>query len=203
MWKCTWTPNNTPIDSATSKLRIYDAGEYVGFLYNNVWRCWRVTERKKLECHSILEELFEMDQDWVPYQLYSEEEYPLHLLRDEPLQFEMAIPGWTLQGLKVERPPEQSQPLSHQVQKPLQSNKEGSYAAQGRRELVQPSASLGRHPQRPSEVDPQLHLRQKQESHRRQGGQLSYQRRPDPSLDIRRQGHLSHLQKGSQVQTPF
>ena len=49
----TWTPRETiDSNSATSKLTIYDAGEYTGFLIDTgsetIWRCWRVIERTTL-----------------------------------------------------------------------------------------------------------------------------------------------------------
>jgi len=95
MWSCRWSPDKG--DSFTSKIRIYDAGEYVGFLYGeewNRWRCWKVLKRS--EEAGIVEELIEMPEGWAPFRVYSEEEYEAQILLDEPGALEFQIPGWKI-----------------------------------------------------------------------------------------------------------
>ena len=69
MWVSEWTPATSDI-TPTSKIRIYDAGEYVGFLYGDTWRCWRIQSRVK-EGDIIKEELATLLQEWVPFRVYS------------------------------------------------------------------------------------------------------------------------------------
>ena len=95
MWSCRWSPDKG--DSFTSKIRIYDAGEYVGFLYGeewNKWRCWKVL--KRTEEAGIVEELTEMPEGWAPFRVYSQEEYEAQILLDEPGALEFQIPGWKI-----------------------------------------------------------------------------------------------------------
>jgi hypothetical protein len=105
MWSCRWSPDKG--DSFTSKIRIYDAGEYVGFLYGeewNKWRCWKVL--KRTEEAGIVEELTEMPEGWAPFRVYSQEEYEAQILLDEPGALEFRIPGWKITS---RRPLSQSQ----------------------------------------------------------------------------------------------
>ena len=92
MWSCRWSPDMA--DSFTSKIRIYDAGEYVGFLYGDTWRCWKVLKRS--EEAGIVEELIEMPEGWAPFRVYSQEEYEAQILLDEPGALEFQIPGWKI-----------------------------------------------------------------------------------------------------------
>jgi hypothetical protein len=95
MWSCRWSQDIG--DSFTSKIRIYDAGEYVGFLYGeewNKWRCWKVL--KRTEEAGIVEELTEMPEGWAPFRVFSEEEYEAQILLDEPGALEFRIPGWKI-----------------------------------------------------------------------------------------------------------
>ena len=80
MWSSTWTPTDTN-DSFASKMYIYDAGEYIGFLYGDIWRCWCVKKREMVD-GVVREELIKMSEEWVPHQVYSVEEYPFELLLD-------------------------------------------------------------------------------------------------------------------------
>jgi hypothetical protein len=95
MWSCRWTQDTSENpNSFTSKIRIYDAGEYVGFLYGDTWRCWKVLKRS--EEAGIVEELTEMPEGWAPFRVYSQEEYEAQILLDEPGALEFRIPGWKI-----------------------------------------------------------------------------------------------------------
>ena len=102
MWSCKWIPTTQTV-IPTSKIRIYDAGVYVGFLYNDTWRCWHITSREKIQGGYIIESLMEMPPDWIPFRVYSEEEYPLQILQEDSHRFELLLPGWLLQGGLVTR----------------------------------------------------------------------------------------------------
>jgi hypothetical protein len=97
---CVWSPDIAPTVSTgetgppRSTVRIYDAGNYVGFLVNERdWRCFRLLRRTLTTSGSVEEELEEVAEDWVPYSIYSEEEYPLLSEGSQHLR----IPGWSLQ----------------------------------------------------------------------------------------------------------
>jgi len=208
--ECTWTPLDRPLESTTSKLHIYDAGDYVGYfietLPESIWLCWRILNRESHE-QQIRETLEEMPQDWVPFQLYSHEEFPLIVELGEPFQqtlpsLKLQIPGWTLQFREVYSPPPltPSRPLeskqSPSGQRParvrppenkmgdiligtLLVRKEDSYS--GKRGGAQRSIGYSR-PQEPR-LAPASRPPQRQRDHSRQGQKVpvAHQQRLNPS----------------------
>ena len=99
---CLWKQTDLYAQTSTaSKIRIYDAGNYVGFLFESSWKCYRVLSRN-MTSSGIEEHLETMPEDWVPFSIYSEEEYPLLSQVSQGPRLELQIPGWTLQFVSQE-----------------------------------------------------------------------------------------------------
>jgi len=107
--------------STESKIRIYDAGNFVGFLFESTWKCYRVLNRTTTSS-GVEEELEEMPEDWVPYSIYSEEEYPLLNKTMRSGLLELQIPGWSLrlvpQVLEEGQQEEQQEEQQEQQEQP-------------------------------------------------------------------------------------
>ena len=74
MIRRTWTPLTTQIEGTLSLL-MYDFGDYVGELYGDDWKCWRVLKRVSFDDGRIEEDLESMPDDWVPKEVVSIQEY--------------------------------------------------------------------------------------------------------------------------------
>lgn len=74
MIRRTWTPLLTQIEG-TSSLFMYDFGDYIGELYGDDWKCWRVLKRVSFADGRIEEDLESMPDDWVPKEVVSIQEY--------------------------------------------------------------------------------------------------------------------------------
>ena len=164
--KCVWTQTQTQTHvqtSTASKIRIYDAGNYVGFLFESFWYCYRVLNRN-ITSSGIEEELESMPEDWVPFSIYLEEEYPLLSQVSQGPRLELQIPGWTLQFVSQEEqelsatsvlppPPQSTRHLSDQGQRqlPLPPSRQGYISTEnGAQKKQYPSSG-----QRPGERHPQ------------------------------------------------
>jgi len=56
--------------TTSSHITIYDGGEYVGYLFGDEWKSYRVLSRKRVG-EEVHEELELMPQDWVPFEVVS------------------------------------------------------------------------------------------------------------------------------------
>jgi hypothetical protein len=56
------------------ELFIYDGGNYIGFLLEHEWKCWRVMGRERVG-EDVVETMEEMPEDWVPPNVVSSEVY--------------------------------------------------------------------------------------------------------------------------------
>jgi hypothetical protein len=68
-----WTPTNESI-KFDKELFIYDGGDYIGFLLEDEWKCWRVLGRQRVG-EDMVETMEEMPEDWVPPNIVSSEVY--------------------------------------------------------------------------------------------------------------------------------
>ena len=113
--ECIWTATSEISDiSPTSSIRMIDAGEYTGWLDGENWNCYRVVSREGVgeitqtePRVSVREQLQEMPQDWVPFQILWEEELPvLEIRRGAQGQLErLRIPGWALEFRRAQQQP--------------------------------------------------------------------------------------------------
>ena len=161
---CKWMqiPVQDNQTSSASKIRIYDAGDYIGFLFSSSWKCYKVLKRTRVTS-GIEEELEEMPEDWVPYSIYSEEEYPLFNEVYHSGILELQIPGWSLQFVPQEQQERQGRQgqEKEQVRQEQGQEKEQVRQEQGQEQVRQslPSEPLrhqqstlhpsGRGPRRP------------------------------------------------------
>jgi hypothetical protein len=88
---CQWT-KTVANPHFTKELIIYDAGNYVGFLLDDDWKCWRVISRKSIE-DTVEELLEEMPADWVPQDILSKE---LYACSGSLTSGNIQIPGWNI-----------------------------------------------------------------------------------------------------------
>jgi len=70
---CSWTPTNESM-KFDKELFIYDGGNYIGFLLEHEWKCWRVMGRERVG-EDVVETMEEMPEDWVPPNVVSSEVY--------------------------------------------------------------------------------------------------------------------------------
>jgi hypothetical protein len=89
MKRC-WIPKETGDSKSTRTVTFYDCGEYWGQLVNNVWTCWKVTEREMRD--GKVYETLEPLEEYIPWKINSVETYPLlNYNRDT-----ITIPGWEI-----------------------------------------------------------------------------------------------------------
>ena len=119
--ECVWTPTENHQNTSTSKIHIYDAGEYVGFLVDmpnyTSWQCWHVVDRTQEEGGKVREVLSTTPIDWVPFQVASVQEYPLLEYSEggsEKGALQLQIPGWTLHLQAIPGQPHQEQQQGQQ-----------------------------------------------------------------------------------------
>ena len=93
---CIWTHDTaTATAKAKASVFIYDAGQYMGFLFpDDSWNCWRVLSRS-LDGTTVTECVEPMPEDWVPLDIGSIEEYPLlEYKRTSSTELMLRIPSW-------------------------------------------------------------------------------------------------------------
>jgi hypothetical protein len=78
--------------AASPSVTFYDAGDYWGEHYaDDSWICYKVISRQRT-AEGIEEQLERMYEDFVPWDVFSTESYPVLEKTDSTL----AIPGWRL-----------------------------------------------------------------------------------------------------------
>ena len=140
MYKRTWTPTEICDKTPVSNITIYDGGAFWGELIGTEWRCWEVVSRECDEQSRIVEMLIPMNVDWVPYDVFRIESYPVY----ESSSSEMLIDGWKIEYLTISQPaqrqPQQAQQRPQQAQKSNRAS--GQPLAQGSKERTTMSPPL-------------------------------------------------------------
>jgi len=116
MFRRVWTPTEWVGDTTESKIIFYDFGVYYGEQVDNEWTCWEIHSREMNERGEIIEELWEMPQDWVPFDTFNRETYSGAIrLQGAELQ----IQGWIVRT-EPAYPPVESPVIS--LENPSQLN---------------------------------------------------------------------------------
>jgi hypothetical protein len=91
----TWvktSQSSSQSSSSQSKVIFYDSGDYWGEYYDDeTWVCYKILSRKK-SADGIEETLERMYDDFVPWDVFSTEEYTIL----ERTANSLEIPGWRL-----------------------------------------------------------------------------------------------------------
>jgi hypothetical protein len=160
MYKRIWTPVETHDRTPVTNITMYDGGGYWGELIDTEWKCWEVISRHRDERLQIVEMLIPMNADWVPFDIFHINTYPVYEKFDR---------GFVIDGWKIEYSPilsskprqEEAPPLLAQQRVSL-SNKASvpSNAIPGNKErtMKQPDSKASAGQKRPGQ-----NLRQYQE----------------------------------------
>ena len=127
MIRRTWTPLITPIED-TSSLIVYDFGDYIGELYGDEWKCWRILKRVSFADGRIEEDLESMPDDWVPKEVVSMQEYAY-------TPSENQLTGWQRSEQAMHLP---QLPQLPQLQKPSQKQQQPHRHQENRGESKKP-----------------------------------------------------------------
>ena len=93
MYTRIWKPTCDKTPEPVSTITIYDGGAFWGELVGTEWRCWEVVSRHRDEESNIVETLIPMNADWVPYDIFDVQTYPVYKYSDT----EVLIDGWKIE----------------------------------------------------------------------------------------------------------